>query len=178
MFSDFVKDFSGSARRAKNLIGDERYKMIVASIEKTNNKASAEEQKGLEEGFAKSVKQELIKYKPELVSGYEQTAAMGGRVLLRVLTKKNGFEVVIDCELRARRIPFDDEEFIQQNGEDANLDEIPISSKKAFLKTHESRRLMRKNVSLSEEEAKKMTNSIEPFSDEMKEVLFRQNALM
>ena len=85
---------------------------------------------------------------------------------------------MIDCELRARRIPFDDEEFIQQYGEDVNLDEIPISSKKAFLKTHESRRLTRKNVSFSEKEAKKMTNSIEPFSVEMNEVLFRQNARM
>ena len=84
------------------------------------------------EGFAKSVKYKLIKYKPELVSGYEQTSTIGGRVLLCVLTRKNGFEVVIDCKLRVQKIPFDGEEFIQPNGKDANLDDIPISIKTAF----------------------------------------------
>ena len=38
------------------------------------------------------------------------------------------------------------------------------------------RRLMKKNRSISEEEAKKMTNSIEPFSNEILEVLEKQIA--
>ena len=53
------------------------------------------------------------------------------RVLLRILTKTNGFEGVIDCEIRARKI-LEDKEFIKQYGEDADLGEIFITFKKAF----------------------------------------------
>ena len=42
LFSDFVRDFSKSAWRSKNIIGNKRYQNIVASIEKSNNKTSAE----------------------------------------------------------------------------------------------------------------------------------------
>jgi len=77
--------------------------------------------------------------------------------------------------MRRRRlanvIPMDDEEFIKQYGEDANLDTISILVKKAYLKMHEARRQMQKNPNICEDDAKKMTTSIEPFSDEMREVL-------
>ena len=88
-------------QRARSLISDEEYKRIISSIEKVGNKASAEEQKVLEAGFEKSVKKVLKKYKPELISGYDQMANMSGRVLLRVLTKTNGFEGVIEYKIRA-----------------------------------------------------------------------------
>ena len=111
------------------------------------------------------MKQELKIYKPEVESSYEQTATIGSMVLICVLTRKNSIQVVTDCELRARKIPFSDTDSIKQNGEDANLDEIPISVKKAFLKPHESCGLTRKNISLSDNKAEKMTNLIRPFSD-------------
>ena len=40
-----------------------------------------------------------------------------------------------DCEIRAQKISIDDDEFIKQYGEYADLGEVPIMSKKAFLKT-------------------------------------------
>ena len=94
-----------------------------------------------------------------------------------VSTKTNGFEEVIDCKIRVQKI-LEDDKFIKQYGEDADLEEISITSKMIFLKTHEARRLTRKNISKSKDEAMKATNSIEPFCKEMKDVLSMQNEVM
>ena len=84
---------------------------------------------------------------------------------------------MIDCKIRARNI-LEDKEFIKQYGEDVDHGEISITSNKAFLKTQEGRRLMRKNISISKDDAIKATNLIEPFCEEMKNVLSRQNEIM
>ena len=132
----------------------------------------------LEAGIEKSTKKVPKKYKPELISGYEQTANMGGRVSLRVLTQTNVFKGVIDYESRAKKIQIVDHEFIKQYGEDVDLGKISITSKKVLLKTHKAHRLTRKNTSMREDEALKATNSIEPFCKEMKDVLSMQNEIM
>ena len=69
--------------------------------------------------FEQAVKGPEKLYQAELVSGYQQTATMGGRVMGSFLSKANGvrlpFPIVkeIDCELMARKIPTDDKEFIK-----------------------------------------------------------------
>ena len=75
----------------------------------------------------------------------------------------------------ARKIPTDDEDFLKQHGEHAILSELPINTKKKCLKLHETHRRTKKNTSLTEDEAVKMTNSLEPLCEEMVVVLEKQN---
>lgn len=68
--------------------------------------------------------EDLKQYKDELPKGYTLTSLMDGRVLLRILTKKNGFEDAIDAELIARKIPEEDVAFIKKLGGNAKLDSV------------------------------------------------------
>ena len=77
-----------------------------------------------------------------------------------------------------RNIPRDDKDFIKQYGEDADantISTISILIKRKYLKIHEARRTMAKNANLNLEDALKKTNSIEPLSVEMIEVLEKQS---
>ena len=87
-------------------------------------------------------------------------------------------EDAIDREIMTRKIPADDEDFIKKHGEDAVLSEIPINAKEKFSKSHKARQRMKKNKSLSEDEALKKADSLEPFCDEMVVVLERQNIIV
>ena len=74
LFSVFVRDFRKAVRRARSLISDERYKEILATIEDTKNKTSADEEDKLVQDFERAVKRPEKTYQAELVSGYQQTA--------------------------------------------------------------------------------------------------------
>ena len=92
-FSDFVGNFRKEVGRARNQTSDERYKEIVASIAKTDNKVSADEEKAFLSEFERAVKKPTKEYQAELESGYEQTAQMGGRVVLSFLSKANDVRI-------------------------------------------------------------------------------------
>ena len=176
-FSTFIDKHLRSVDTARGQISDETYIAIRESIGKKGDKVSAEEQKELEDEFEMSLKEDLKQYTAEQATGYVQTAIMGGTVLLRILTKTNGFENQINCEMIARKIPAGDD-FIKQFGEDAVLEEIAIKDKKKYIKLHEAQQSMKKNQHLTLEEVMKKTNSIQPFSNEMKEILLRQNEIL
>ena len=184
LFITFLRDFRKMVRRARRLTSDERKKAIKESIATTRNKSSADEDKKRVSDFERAVKRPEKTYQAELVSGYQQTATMGGRVLFSFLSKANGvrlhlpIEDAIDKEIMARKIPTDNEDFLKQHGEDAVLTEIPINAKKKYLKLHEARLRMKKNTSLNEEEAVKKTDSLEPFCEEMVAVLESQNVVV
>ena len=85
-------------------------------------------------------------------------------------------ENAIDCEIIVRKIPTDDKELIKEYGEDVKLNMISILVNKRYLKIHKSCQIMSKNTNTNKEEAEKMSNSIELFSNEMSEVLEKQIA--
>ena len=63
---------------------------------------------------------------------------MGGRVLLRSLTKTNRFEKEIDGKLMVHQISLDTD-FIAQFGKDVDLKNVLIRDKKTYLKLHKTR---------------------------------------
>ena len=69
-------------------------------------------------------------------------------------------------------------DFIKQFGEDAVLKEVYIKDKEKYTKLHKAQQSMKKNQHLTLEEAMKKTNSIQPFSNDMKEILLRQNEIL
>ena len=157
---------------------DEEYAAIHNSVADDKNKQSTKERKDLENAFKESVKKELKKYKAEQVSGYELTWLMGGKVLLSVLTVKAGYKDHLDAEIVARKMQTEMKEFIEEYGEDSNLDDIGFTKKKNMLKLHEAKRNVEKNHALSLEEALEKTRSIEPFSDMVKALLVMQNEVV
>ena len=78
----------------------------------------------------------------------------------------------------SKKIPAENDDFIKEFGEDAVLEEISIRDKKKYLKLHEAQQSMKKNKHLTLEEAMKKTNSIQSFSNEMEEILLRQNEIL
>ena len=107
----------------------------------------------------------------KLESIYTQTPIMGGIALLCILTKTHGFGNQINFEIIPWKIPMEDEEFTKEYREDADLNEIPIRNKKTYLKFHEAQQLVQNYQIMTYGDATKKTNSIRPFSDEMKKNL-------
>ena len=60
---------------------------------KIDNKVSADEEKAFLSQFEQDVKKPTKEYQAELESGYEQTAQMGGRVVLSFLSKANDVRI-------------------------------------------------------------------------------------
>ena len=180
LFSQFVDRFLSEVRMARAEFGDDKQKALAESVATKKTKRSAEEQQVVEDEFEACVKHALEQtYKAELEKGYDVTAIMGGKVFLRILTKGNKLEDVIDKEMIARNIPTEMEEFVRVygNGND-RLKEVPIGGKKKLLKLDEAQRETKKNVKLNLEEALKKTNSIKPLSEAMEAVLERQQEIL
>ena len=154
-FRNFLMLFRDKVSSAMAHLNEEQYKTIYATIEKKHNKRSAAEQRELEEGFAKSVKKQGRVYAAELVTGFEQTALMGGKVKLAALKKSEGHEPIVNDEMISRKITTEMDEFIAEYGEEVDLKTVPWLQKKAFLKLHEAKREVSKNDKLTLEDAKK-----------------------
>jgi hypothetical protein len=180
LFAQFIRRFMEEVVAADGDIIDKATRdKLAESISDKTLKASAAELKEIMKSFEDVfLREELTQYKAELPRGYTRTAIMGGKVLLRILTKSAGYESVIDAELIARNIPQEDQEFITEFGEDANLKLAPINKKKAALKKHEVFLNHRENPRLTYEEHFKLTKAVVPQSEEMKEVLVKQRQIL
>ena len=54
--------------------------------------------------FERDLKQRRTEYAAELPTGVDKTARVGGGIILRILTKTNGFEEHVTSEMKARSI--------------------------------------------------------------------------
>lgn len=178
LFTIFIKKFRIEVERARSMIDDEQYKKIWDSIATKEVKADAAEKKRLKEEFAESVLKALKFYKAELVSGYDQTAAMGGKLLLSVLSGKNGFEKQIDDEVVARGITTT-QGFIDKHGEDVDLNLLGIKEKKEYIKQHETEQNMIANEHITKKDAYDIAkHAIVPYSDSCKAILEAQTTVV
>ena len=160
LFSEFIDSFIAEVRRAKVEMSTEAYEKLTKGIATQKNKRSEEEARVMEGEFADSVKDAFLQvYAAELKSGYRMTAIMGGRVFLRIVTKSNNLERELDCELIARKIPTEMDEFVEKFGSgNGVLKGVPINEKKKFLKLHEAHGAVKENSQLTLENALKATN--------------------
>ena len=180
LFSTYVDNFIREVKEARRALGEEKCASLADGIAGTKNKRSEEERRVFLDGFEESVRECVHKhYKAEFARGYDETAVMGGKVFLRILTKKNGLEPQIDAEMIARMIPTKMNDFVNEFGAgNERLEEVPIKDKKRLLRRHEAWIAIEKNVKLSLEEAVNKTNAIVPISNEMKQILRRQQEIM
>ena len=95
------------------------FKIQVTSIANTDNKVSADEEEACLGGVMQATNKPTKTYQAELESGYQQTARMGGRVLLSFFLRGNErrmhfpIENAIDCKVLHRNITRDDVDFIK-----------------------------------------------------------------
>ncbi len=171
MFAFFISNFMEHVKEAKRHTSAESIIKIYESIEQSNNKSSSKERARIAAGFARDISKAPKSYKAETESGFEKTALMGGKVELRALKKGEGHEPLVDAEITARNIPTDLREFIEEYGENVELNTVPYKDKKQYLKIHEAYRSVQKNPNLSVNDALESTNAIEPQSDELKQFL-------
>ena len=122
----------------------------------------------------KSVKKALKEYKAELPTGYQPTADMGGKVALKLLTSGGGSKKHIEAELLARKIPTEQDDFIEKHGENADLKEVNFSAMKRAIRLHEAEQEWKKNKFTTLDEAYAKCSSIVPYSALCKSVLADQ----
>ncbi len=176
LYRRFLDDFRDHVHVAKGEMNEETLEGIRQSIATKKNKSSAEESDKVAAGFERSMKGPTTTYKAELVSGFERTAVMGGKVELRDLKKGSGHEPIVDAEIIARKIMAELDEFVEEYGEDASLDEVPYNDKKRFLKKHEAKKEVMTNKTLTLEDAELKTKAIKPVSPELMLFLEQQNS--
>eukprot|EP00579_Thalassiosira_antarctica_P027909 CAMPEP_0202018578 /NCGR_PEP_ID=MMETSP0905-20130828/39867_1 /ASSEMBLY_ACC=CAM_ASM_000554 /TAXON_ID=420261 /ORGANISM="Thalassiosira antarctica, Strain CCMP982" /LENGTH=74 /DNA_ID=CAMNT_0048579569 /DNA_START=311 /DNA_END=532 /DNA_ORIENTATION=- len=72
---------------------------------------------------------------------------MGGRVKFTSLTKKKGVQMgqAINSEIRARKLTWEFKEYNKEFREGTDPKQLPITKKKAILKSHEARQRVDKN---------------------------------
>jgi hypothetical protein len=102
---DIVDQFMRESKRAKKLLGDDEYKRLVQELGTSNSKQSAESRASQMRIFKKSLEKPRKVNKAEKPIGHDITAAMGGGILLRILTKKNNTLEAVHAEMKARHIP-------------------------------------------------------------------------
>ena len=157
LFNRFVTAFVREVRKARLEIDDAKYKELRQSIATRKSKRSKVKVKLMADEFERSVKDAFTDiYVGINKRGYEQTVFMGGRVLIRILTRTNNLERELDCEMIARKIPTDMKEFTEEYGlGNAVLKEMSILDKRKMLKLHEAQLLAKENANMTLEEAKK-----------------------
>ncbi len=104
LFLQFLEKFCEEADAAKEEIGCDTWKKISKNLGKGDTKASAKERSDKLKKFEKDLTQKRKENKAELPKGIDVTVALDGKILLRILTKSNNFELEVDAEMKARDI--------------------------------------------------------------------------
>jgi len=185
-YIDFIRKFLKDRKMMKEIISEADYDRIKDSIATTKNKASADELRHKTTAFEDSVKEGLRQYKAELPKGFKMTAEMGGKLLLSVLTAKDGYTDHMIAEFLARNL-HTDKDFIKEYGGGLDTMEkiqkkkkppVNFSILKAAVKKHEATKEAEDNIYKTIDEALKNVNGIVPYSDELKVVHRRQTEVI
>ena len=105
LFLDYLDDFMDTAKVARVELGDVAWKELFERLATTNGKASKRERDRELKQFEHDLKQQRKEVAAELPTGIDKTARVGGGIILRILTKSNGFEEHVVSEMRARKLP-------------------------------------------------------------------------
>ena len=185
-YIDFIRKFLKDRKMMKETISEADYDRIKDSIATTKNKASADELRHKTTAFEDSVKEGLRQYKAELPKGFKMTAEMGGKLLLSVLTAKDGYTDHMIAEFLARDL-HTNKDFIKVYGDGLDTAEkitkkkkphINFSVLKAAVKKHEATKEAEDNIYKTIDEALKNVNGIVPYSEELKVVHRRQTEVI
>jgi hypothetical protein len=94
---NFICQFLKDSKRAKKRFSDVEYHVFC--VQSKSNRASNME------SSANALIRPRKRNKAEKPTGIDTPAAMGGGILLHILTKKNGLEGVVNAEITAQEIP-------------------------------------------------------------------------
>ena len=133
----------------------EKYDEICMRLGAEKEKVSAVERKKKISAFAKDLGKSSKECSAEQAAGVMQTAYVAGAVALRILTKANKLETVVDAEIKKRKIKVSR----------TKLNALNMAEKRKLLRVDELKNRHREE--LKETEIK----YIVPESDEMKNIM-------
>ena len=174
-FAAFVEEFNDGVDEARNELGPLTCKAVRKSLECSDEKVSAKERAKYISHFKNSVRRlnPFKRTKADSDTGFERTALMNGKVPIRRLTKKAGFEHYLDAELVEREIPLPSRPNESESDDEyCDWTDVPILKKQKILKEHEARYIMEHvNVKLTFDEAMKYAKDFTPRSALCKSLL-------
>ena len=97
---DFICQFLKDSKRAKKRFGDAEYQRLLRELSSKGKQSESNRASNME-SFASALLRPRKRNKAEKPTGIDTPAAMGGGILLRILTKKNGLEGVVNAEITA-----------------------------------------------------------------------------
>jgi len=153
---NFICQFLKDSKRAKKRFGDAEYQRLLRELSSKGKQSESNRASNME-SFASALLRPRKRNKAEKPTGIDTPAAMGGGILLRILTKKNGLEGVVNAEITAREIPMSKKQQESWN----------IAAKRKKLRRNEMQRLAGDNVKALNGIKESDITYIVPVSEEM-----------
>jgi len=165
-FLDFFDEYGKKMDRARKELGKELCDRIVKHITSPKKKVSEIKRDKIVTKFRQRLQQKRKKHKAELPTGFDITARVGGKIFLRILTKKNNLDTHVLAEIKARKIK------ITKRQEEV----LTLAEQRKMIRVHERGLLVTKNPGMELNEKDVM--AIVPVSEEVKGLFTLQDEIL
>ena len=163
-----IHPFFADVEQSRELFGQEELDRIKKDLSSSKAKQSELDRAEMMQLFDQGLELERNRNKAEQPRRMDITAFMGGGILLRILTKKNGTEDVVNAEIKARNIAMSDRQQESWN----------IAAKRTKLRKDEMKRMAdNSGMALNGIRLSDVTY-IKPISDEMKGLFPLQDSIL
>ena len=164
----FIDQFFADVEQSRELFGQEELDRIKKDLSSSKAKQSELDRAEMMQLFDDGLELERNRNKAEQPRRMDITAFMGGGILLRILTKKNGTEDVVNAEIKARNIAMSDRQQESWN----------IAAKRTKLRKDEMKRMAdNSGMALNGIRLSDVTY-IKPISDDMKGLFPLQESIL
>jgi len=171
LYLNYLDAYFKTVDKGRKRIGLSNIKKIKERL--SSSKASEKERNAMMKRFAKDMKRRRKINKAELAAGVEKPARVDGGIYLRIMTKKNNFEPLVDTEVLAREI-----KRVKKKLTSKQLKELTIAEKRKLLRQDEMSNIMRDpgraQMGMKESEVK----HIMPVSDSIKNAFDKQQEIL
>ena len=164
----FTSKFCPRADKGKRRVGMKKWKEFRSRLESKDEKSSSEENKKTLLDYQRALRKDLKQVQAEKPSGVDVQARVKDGILLRILTKKNGFEPHVNAEIRARNIEMTA----------AQEKDWTIAEKRKKLRIDEAERWKRDPSRSGGNIEEKDIKFINPISEEMKGLFNAQTTIL
>ncbi|KAL7549953.1 hypothetical protein ACHAWF_013218, partial [Thalassiosira exigua] len=170
LFLQYLDSFLAKADEAKCELGEEVWKEVFERLSKTDKKASEAERTEALHQFERDLAKSRKVLAAEQPTGIDKTARVGGGIILRILTKTNGFVDHVHAEMSARSISMSE----------SQKKSWSLAEKRGKIRQHEFNILCNKDPDYSRENNVKDIRFIKPLSDKLKsqETFDKQQAIL
>lgn len=165
LYLDYLDKYFKRVDKGRKKLGKANLQNIRTRL--SNSKASKKERDKALKKYAKVLEKQNKLVKAEEAAGVDIQARVDGGILLRIMTKKNNFEDLVDVEILAREITMNKKKVTKKK-----LADLTIAEKRKLLRQDEMAKLLT-NAGIAQRGMKEAdVKHIIPVSDEMKQNAF------